>query len=155
MDLKKLYFKALRWAIEHYPDAPVEHQRAFAASVAQLCGDNPHRPLNLREKELVDLLHTSGGPSVREHACLWAAYKRGDAIQTSYEGMAYFYNDSRFQTPGTWDFEFACKFCEQLAFGKLTNLHHQVWKQEAKNCFDDFIDDVRVLAEGQEEGLAF
>lgn len=123
---------------------PAEHHRAFAAAVAQLCGDDPRRPLNRREAELMQLLKISGGPSVREHACAWAACRRGDAIQTSYEGMSAFYLDERFQMPGTWDFNFACLFCEPLAFGELTALHHEIWRTEP-NCYDDFEGDLKIL----------
>lgn len=144
MDLRKVYFKALRWGIEKHPDSPPEHHRAFAAAVAQLCGDDPRRPLNRREAELIQLLKISGGPSVREHACTWAACRRGDAIQTSYEGMSAFYLDERFQLPGTWEFEFACSFCEPLVFGELTSLHHEIWQTEP-NCYDDFEGDLKVL----------
>ena len=144
MDLQKLYFKALRWGIDKYPNSPVEHHRAFASAVAQLCGDDPRRPLNQRETALFALLKISGGSSVREHACMWAAYQRGDAVQTSYEGMSAFYIDQRFQLPGTWDFGFACQFCEAIAFGEITKLHHEVWQQEP-NCFDDFEGDIKAL----------
>lgn len=148
MDLQKLYFKALRWGIKRHPDSPVEHQRAFASAAAQLCGDDPLRPLNQRTTALANLLRISGGPSVREHACMWAAHQRGDAVQTSYQGLSAFYVDERFQMPGTWDFEFACQFCEEIAFNQLTKLHYQVWQSEP-NCFDDNEHDLKALREGQ------
>lgn len=144
MDLRKLYYKSLRWGIDRHPESPPQQHRAFAAAVAQLCGDDPRRSLNQRESALFDLLKISGGPSVREHACLWAAYRRGDALQSTYEGMSTFYVDERFQLPGTWDFEFACAFCEAIAFGELTALHRQVWQQEP-NCFDDAEQDIKKL----------
>ncbi len=147
MDLRKLYFKALRWGIQQYPDSPPEHHRAFASAVAQLCGDDPRQPLNRRQAVLANLLKISGGPSCREHACMWAAFQRGDALQTSYEQMTAFYLDERFQMPGTWNFDFACQFCEAIAFGPLTKLHRQVWQQEP-NCFDDFAEDLEALKAG-------
>jgi hypothetical protein len=46
--------KALAWAKERHPDAPVQHQCAFANSVQYLC---------------TGWSGGYGGPSVREHAC--------------------------------------------------------------------------------------
>lgn len=143
MDLRKRYFKALHWAIAHYPSSPVEHHRAFAAAVAQLCEDDPRKPQNQRIAALASLLKISGGPSLRECACEWLAYGRGDALPTTYEGMQAFYIDERFQTPGTWEFDSACQFCEIIVFGPLTEIHFLVWQQ--RQTYDDFEGDLKEL----------
>ena len=144
MDIIKTYNRALRVAIVSHPSDHPERHRAFASAVAQLCCDNPEIPLNRRTDYLADLLKVSGGPSTREHACLWAAYRRGDAVQSEESGLTAFYVDPRFQLPGTWEFDFACKFCDPIVFGAITSLHREAWQKEA-DIYDDCKEDLEVL----------
>ena len=70
------------------------------------------------------MIHASGGyggPSVRELAATTAL-----GLQTL-------------------SFEDACKFCEPIVYGPLTDLHQKIWDEQQMILFDNDPDDVRQL----------
>lgn len=93
--------KALAWAQENYPDAPKQHQAAFANSVNYLVSG---------------WSGGYGGPSIREHSVSHSLYSRQNKEQK--------------KAPGEWSFEDACEFCRNLCFGPVTQIHLNCYRSE-------------------------
>ncbi|NCO75074.1 MAG: hypothetical protein GW795_06815 [Cyanobacteria bacterium] len=140
-EIKSTYKKAYN---QIQTEKPYQHQqlyKSFASSVAMLCHDNPLLPLNKRCYYLVKLLHLSGGPTIREHACIHSAFAIGDAVENRENAITSYELDERFPLPGTWDYEKAYNFCLTPVFGEITSLHLKVWLQET--CCDDTPEDIK------------
>lgn len=139
--------KALAWAKEHHPDAPTEHSCAFANAVQEKC---------------TGMSGGYGGPSAREMACSYAKGRTlgveggltllflgiEDGRTLGIEGgltiLTILFPDGTLPMPGEWSFEQACKFCEPLCFGAITNLHFQCWR--TMPTFNNSVEDLQTLS---------
>lgn len=138
--LKSTYRKAYHQIIAEKPDEDEQKYKTFASCVAILCHDNVKYSLRDRLLYLTKLLDLSGGPTVREHACIQSAYAIGDALEIKHHGMTSYALDERFPLPGTWDYQKAYNFSIPHIFGKIMPIHIKVWLEE--NCFDDSPEDI-------------
>lgn len=122
MDILK---KALEWAKEHHPDAPIEHQCAFANAVLE---------------KVTGMSGGYAGPSAREMAC---SYANGRTLGIE-GGLTLLFPDGSIPMPGEWSFEQACSFCEPLCFGAITNLHFNCWR--TMPTFNNTVEDLQALS---------
>ena len=97
--------RAMKLGKEQHPDAPKQHHVAFANSVAAL---------------VTKLSGGYGGPSMREHWAIRAAYS---------------------SSVKKFDFDSATKAVEEACYGPLTINHALMLEEEA--CFDDPPEEIR------------
>lgn len=125
--LKSTYYKAFRQikSDPQYKDKPEIHLKTFAGCVAMLCHDKISLPIKLRGPYLLKLAELTGGPTVREHYCMWQAFGRGDALRNmdNQLELTQFTIDERFTKPGDWSYNEAYDFCLQHVFAAIGKQH--------------------------------
>ncbi|WP_017295823.1 hypothetical protein [Geminocystis herdmanii] len=141
--LKSTYRKAYHQIITEKPYEDEQKYKTFASCVAILCHDNVKYSLRDRLLYLSKLADLSGGPTVREHACINSAFAIGDAVKMEENGLICYALDERFPFPGTWDYQKAYNFSIPYIFGEIMPIHITMWLEE--RCFDDSPEDIQEI----------
>lgn len=130
-----------------YPDITV---RTFAGCVCMLCHDDIALPIAYRSNYLFQLADITGGPTLREHYCLWKAFGRGDAVRTVDNPLelTQFQLDERFTRPGEWTYAEAYKFAKEHVFAPIGKEHYFI--SQIEQCIDDPQIDLTELAKFNE-----
>lgn len=123
---------ALEWGKSRYPNASNYRHAAFANSVSYL---------------VTGFSGGYGGPSIREHCVSYALVGDGYnlPVSTNLGTLNMSYPDGRIPAAGNWEFEQACKFAENIAYGQLPQIARRIASIEA--CFDDDPADLERLRE--------
>lgn len=137
--IRKTYYTALK-EIQNdstYNQYPSITLQCFSNCVAMLCHDDITLNIESRNKYLLRLMQLTGGPTVREHYCMWQAFGRGDSLRNmdNKEEINQFYIDPRLKPPGTWSYKEAYDFCLIHVFAEINSIHKLIYTVE--QCFDD------------------
>lgn len=144
--IKSTYYKAYNQIKSEKVDYPLDiHLKTFAGCVSMLCHDDISLPINTRSLYLLRLCQLSGGPTIREHYCMWQAFGRGDALRTMDNPLeiTQFQLDPRLKRPGFWSYSEAYKFCLDNVFAPITKQHKFI--SQIENCDDDPPEDIEAL----------
>jgi hypothetical protein len=130
---------------QEFNSYPLITLKAFATCVATLCHDNVTLSKEAREDYLVKFMGLTGGPTIREHYCMWMAFGRGDAIQNLDKDtkLVNFNIDERFKRPGTWKYYEAYSFAKTHVFTPIGAKHKVI--SEVESYFDDPPEDIQEL----------
>jgi hypothetical protein len=148
--IKKTYYKAYKdlQNLSNYSDYstyPAITHQCFSNCVAMLCHDDITLEIYIRNKYLLKLMKISGGPTVREHYCMWKAFGRGEAKRTmdNKQEITQFYIDANYKPPGTWEYKEAFNFCLEHVFAEINSNHKLI--STIEECFDDPLEDIQAL----------
>lgn len=145
--LKSTYFKAYNQIKQdkRFTDNPDINLKTFAGCVAMLCHDDISLPISSRAVYLLKLCDLSGGPTIREHYCMWKAFGQGDAIRNMDNPLeiTQFQIDDRFKRPGHWDYSEAYTFCLEHVFVPINTQHLLI--SQIEHCEDDPQEDLDAL----------
>jgi len=145
--IKSTYYKALNEIKNdsNYNTRSDIQLRTFAGCVAMLCHDKISLPMHIRAQYLLKLANLTGGPTVREHYCMWQAFGRGDAVRNMDNELeiTQFTIDQRFSKPGDWSYSEAYAFCLEHVFAPIGKQHKFI--SQIEECIDDDPDDINSL----------